>query len=124
MALPVRLDMRTTSPSRMSFTSCISTMSSRFVAVEPQRVQRALEPGDVAVVVGAPDVDDPVKAADGELVAVIGDVGGKVGVEAVGAAQHVVLQVELFDVLLALARLAEVRPRISDVLSQSAPSFS
>ena len=63
----------------------------------------------MAVVVGAPDVDDLVEAADGEFVAVIGDVGGKVGVEPVRAAQHVVLQAELFDGLLALARLAQVR---------------
>ena len=79
------------------------------LAVEPQRVHRALQAGDVAVVVGAPDVDDLVEAADGEFVAVIGDVGGKVGVEPVRAAQHVVLQAELFDGLLALARLAQVR---------------
>ena len=39
----------------------------------------------------------------------IGDVGGEVGVEPVRAAQHVVLQAELFDGLLALARLAQVR---------------
>ena len=63
----------------------------------------------MAVVVGAPDVDDLVEAADGEFVAVIGDVGGEVGVEPVRAAQHVVLQAELFDGLLALARLAQVR---------------
>ena len=42
----------------------------------------------------------------GELVAVIGNVASKVGVEAVGAAQNVVLQVELVDVLVLLALLA------------------
>ena len=53
----------------------------------------------MAVVVGAPDVDDLVKAAHGELVAVVGDIGGKVGVEPVGAAKHVVLEVKLVHVL-------------------------
>ena len=38
-----------------------------------------------------------------QLVAVVGDVGGEVGVEAVGPAEHVVLQVELVHLLLALA---------------------
>ena len=104
MALPVRLDIRTTSPSRSSFTSCISTMSSRLVR-PGQGVHGPLQPGHVAVVVGAPDVDDLVKAPDLELVPVVGDVRGEVGVEAVGPAEHVVLQVQLGDVLLALARL-------------------
>ena len=35
MVLPVRLDIRTTSPSRTSLTSCISTMSRRFVPSRP-----------------------------------------------------------------------------------------
>ena len=60
----------------------------------------------MAVVVGAPDVDDLIEAADLELVAVVGDVAGEIGVEAVGAAQHVVLQTELVDVLVLLALLA------------------
>ena len=34
------------------------------------------------------DVDDLVKAPDGKLVAVVGDVGGEVGVEAVGPAEQ------------------------------------
>ena len=60
----------------------------------------------MAVVVGAPDVNDLIEAADLELVAVVGDVAGEIGVEAVGAAQHVVLQAELVDVLVLLALLA------------------
>ena len=60
-------------------------------AVEAQRVHRTLHAGHVAVMVGAPDVDDLVEMTNGELVAVIGNVAGKVGVEAVGAAQNVVL---------------------------------
>ena len=77
-------------------------------AVEVQGVQRALQTGHVAVVVGAPDVDDPVEAPDGELVAVVGDVGGEVGVKAVGPAQHVVLQVQLVHIRLLLAGLQQV----------------
>ena len=57
----------------------------------------------MAVVVGTPDVHSLVKAADLQLVAVVGDVGGEVGVEAVGAAEHVVLQVQFVHLLLALA---------------------
>ena len=60
-------------------------------AVEAQRVHRALHTGHMAVMVRAPDVDDLVEMTHGELVAVVGNVAGKVGVEPVGAAQHVVL---------------------------------
>ena len=60
-------------------------------AVEAQRVHRALHAGHVTVMVSAPDVNDLVEVTHGELVAVIGNVAGKVGVEAVGAAQNVVL---------------------------------
>ena len=51
-----------------------------------------LQRGDVAVVVGAPDVDEQVEAA-GELVAVVGDVGQQVGGLAVGLDEHAVLVV-------------------------------
>ena len=57
----------------------------------------------MAVVVGAPHVHRLVKLAHLQLVAVVGDVGGKVGVEAVGPAEHVVLQVQLVHLLLGLA---------------------
>ena len=53
--------------------------------------------------VSAPHVDDLVEAANGKFIAVIGDVGGKIGVEAVGPAQHVVLQLQAVNLLLALA---------------------
>ena len=56
--------------------------------------------------VRAPDVDDLVEMTHGELVAVVGNVAGEVGVEAVGAAQHVVLEVELVDVLVLFALFA------------------
>ena len=60
-------------------------------AVQPDSVHRALHAGDVAVVVGTPDVDGLVKAAHGQLVVVVGNVGGKIGRDAVGADEHLVL---------------------------------
>ena len=57
----------------------------------------------MAVVVGAPDVYHAVEAAHGEFVPVVGDVGGEVGVDAVGPPEHVVLQRELLYVGLALS---------------------
>ena len=60
-------------------------------AVQADGVHGALHAGDVAVVVGAPDVDGLVKAALRQLVVVVGDVGGKVGGDAVGADQDLVL---------------------------------
>ena len=64
----------------------------------------------MAVVVGAPDVYDLVKAALLELISVIRDIGGKVGIEAVCTAQDVVLELKLFDILLALTGGAELVP--------------
>ena len=64
----------------------------------------------MAVVVGAPDVYDLVKAALFKFVAVIRNVGGKIGVEAVCAAQDIVLQLKLGDILLALSGGAELVP--------------
>ena len=58
--------------------------------VEPQRAHGRGETHGVAVVVGAPNVDDGVEAAGEEFVAMIGDVTHIVGVKAVGAAQHIV----------------------------------
>ena len=72
-------------------------------AVEIQGVHGAFEAGNMTVVVRTPDVDGLVEAANLQLVAVVGDVRGEVGVEAVGAAQHVVLQIQLRDGFLALA---------------------
>ena len=59
---------------------------------QAQRLQGALHAGDVAVVVGAPDVDDAVEAAL-VLVGVVGDVGGEVGEQAVLTLDHAVLLV-------------------------------
>ena len=94
------------------------------LAVEAERVHRTLEAGDVAVVIGAPDVYDLVKAALLELVAVVGDVGGKIGVKAVRAAQDIVLELELFDILGLLARGKElVREYLRGVQPQCAVLF-
>ena len=46
----------------------------------------------MAVVVGTPNIDDTVETALGKLVVVVGNIGGKVGGYAVGAHQHIVLQ--------------------------------
>ena len=78
------------------------------LAVQPQGIHGALQTGHMAVMVGAPDVHHLVKAADGEFVPVVGDIGGKVGVEAVGAAQYVVLQRQLFNVRVRLSGGAEL----------------
>ena len=62
-------------------------------ALEPQRGRahgRGKADG-VAVMVSAPDIDDAVKAALDELVAVIGNVDRVVGIKAVRAAQDLVL---------------------------------
>ncbi len=48
------------------------------VGVVAEHGRRSLQPSDVAVVVGAEDVDRPVEAAL-ELVDEVGDVGGAVG---------------------------------------------
>ena len=64
----------------------------QLVPVQADGIHGALEPGDVAVVVGAPDIDDPLKAALGKFIVVIGNIGGKVGGDPVGPHQHVVLQ--------------------------------
>ena len=58
----------------------------------PSACMAAFMRGDVAVVVGAPDVDQQVEAP-GELVAVVGDVGEQVGELAVALDQHPVLVV-------------------------------
>ena len=57
----------------------------------------------MAVVVGPPDVDDLIEAPDLKLVPVVGNIGSEVGVEAVGPAEHIVLQVQLVHLLLTFA---------------------
>ena len=62
----------------------------------------------MAVVVGAPDVDNLVKATHLKLVAVVGNVGSEIGIETVGAAEHIVLQLQLLNLLFGFAGLAEI----------------
>ena len=57
-----------------------------------ERGDRGLHPLDVAMVIGAPNVDHQVEAAV-ELVLVVGDVGSEVGVLAAGALKHTILVV-------------------------------
>ena len=57
----------------------------------------------MAVVVRAPHVDNLIEAPLLELVAMVGNVGGEIGVEAVGTAQHIVLQIQLVYLLSGLA---------------------
>ena len=56
----------------------------------------------MAVVVGPPDVDGQVERPLLQLVAVVGDVGSKVGVKAVGPAEYVIFQVQPVHLFLAL----------------------
>ena len=79
---PVRFDIRTSSPPRSTFTSWPSTHLGL-----TGRVAERLEPGlqrlHLAVVVGAPDVDQ-VRPAPSELVLVVGEVVAEVGGRTVG----------------------------------------
>ena len=88
---PSRLDIavRPSTPSRC--TNCWITISISSRVAAERRAGR-LHPRDVAVVVGAPDVDQPVEAALA-LVLEVGDVGGEVGVLAARAHEHAVLVV-------------------------------
>ena len=72
------------------------------VAVAADCVHRALHAHDVTVVVGAPDVNERREAAL-KFIFVISDIGGKIGRVAVFTNQHIVLQLEVVDVLLCLA---------------------
>ena len=59
------------------------------IRIQPQRRHRCLDPLDVAVVVGTPDIDD-VREPALDLVSVVGDVGRKIGVVAVSAKHYAV----------------------------------
>ena len=63
----------------------------QILAMQADGVHGALHAGHMAVVVCTPDVDGLGKAAGGQLVVVVGDIGGKVGGDAVGTDQHFVL---------------------------------
>ncbi len=64
----------------------------QLVGIVTQSLERRLHPRHVAVVIGTPDIDDPLETAF-EFVHVIGDVGGEVGGLAVLALDHPVLLV-------------------------------
>ena len=59
-------------------------------AVQANGVHGTLHAGYMAVMVGTPNVDGTVKTAHGQLVVMVGDVGGKIGGNAVGAYQNFV----------------------------------
>ena len=61
------------------------------VAVQADGIHRALHAGHMAVVIGTPHVDGLGKAAGGQLVVVVSDIGSKVGGDAVGTDEHLVL---------------------------------
>ena len=88
---PVRFDSRTGSPSLQQVDQ-LGDHDLELVGIVAEGLHRGLQPRDVAVVVGAPHVDEQVEAP-GELVPVVGDVGQQVGVLAVGLDEHPVLVV-------------------------------
>ncbi|MPM67235.1 hypothetical protein SDC9_114156 [bioreactor metagenome] len=59
-------------------------------AGQAHRVHRAAHTGHMARVVGAPNVDGKVKPAGDQLIIMVGNVGGKIGGDAVGTHQHFV----------------------------------
>ena len=89
MNSPDRVDMATRSLPRQRLASWTITTSNAS-ASRPRGPNGPLHPRNVAVVVGAPYVDDPIESSL-ELVEVIGDVGGEVGALSVGPDQHAVL---------------------------------
>ena len=60
--------------------------------VESERFERAFDAGDIAMMIGAPDVDDEIEAAL-EFIQMIGDVRGKIRILAVLALDNAVLLV-------------------------------
>ena len=86
------------------------------VGLVAERLHAGLQARDVAVVVGAPDVDEQLEAA-GELVAVVGDVGEQVGGLAVGLHEDPVLVVaEVGGAQPDGAVLLEDDPAVAEVL--------
>ena len=88
---PARLDSRTSSTAPHEEDQ-LPEDELELVRLVAEGLDAGLQPGDVAVVVGAPDVDQQLIAA-GELVAVVGDVRQQVGGLAVGLDEHAVLVV-------------------------------
>ena len=75
--VPARFDRRTSSPPRTRLHE-LSEDDLELVGLVPERLDARLEARHVAMVVGAPDVDEQVEAAV-VLVPVVGDVGQEVG---------------------------------------------
>ena len=71
----------------------------QILAVQTDGIHGTLHAGHMAVVVCAPHVDGLGKAAGSQLVVVVGDIGGKIGGDAVGADEHLVLRLFLGAVL-------------------------
>ena len=71
--LPARFDIAAAPTSETIWPSRISSRSGS----TPRACDAGLQAGDLAVVVGAEDVDHPVEPADQELVAVVGEVAGR-----------------------------------------------
>ena len=90
MALPVRLLILTGLPV-LHQAHQLHQHHIQLAAVQADGVHRTLQTGHMAVVVSAPDIDDTVKATDGELVVMVGNIGGEVGGNAVGTHQNLVL---------------------------------
>ena len=112
---PRRLDICARSPRSMMLTNCMMISSSRPFE-PPSASNAACIRRDVAVVVGAPDVDQPVEAALA-LVEVVGDVRREVGRLAGRALEHVVL-------LLAVRARAQPQRALGAVASRRARSSS
>ena len=92
---------------------------SRWSAGRPIALDRRFQPLDVAVMVGPPNIDQPVKAA-AKFIQMISEVGGKIGRRPVGADEDPVL------VVTQLLRLEPERAVLDDslaVLLQPADRF-
>ena len=68
-------------------------------AVQADGIHGTLHAGHMAVMVCTPDIDGLGKATGGQLIVVVGDIGGKVGGDAVGTDEHFVLGFLLGSVL-------------------------
>ena len=86
MALPVRLDIRTGFAVLKQVHQLHQHNHQAAGAVQTKAVQRRLQAGHMAVMVGTPDIDDFIEAAFFKFVAVIGDISGEIGVKSVGTA--------------------------------------
>ena len=68
--------------------------------IQIQPIQRGLKPGHMPVVIGSPYVYAQIKAPLLQLVAVVSNVCRKIRIEAIGPAEHIILQIKLIHLLL------------------------